>query len=331
MGRILFCGDNVKKTFVDMLQAGQAVDDVFIVQDKQLGHKRNGEPFLTFHLTDRTGEIKAVVWENVEAVKGQLSTGDYARVQGTVGTYGGSPQVVVQRIEASDPRKLDVKDFLPSTDRDIDQMFRRLRELTRTVGNEHLSKLLAAFFEDEEFVASFKKAPAAKKMHHAYLGGLLEHTLSIARLIEAISGHYKGIDRDLLMAGGLLHDIGKIHELSYETHIEYSDTGRLLSHIVIGTEMLEKKLQGIEGFPEELALLLKHMIVSHHGTREFGSPEPPMTLEAVVLYYLDDLDAKVTGIRTFMDREEGDAAWTSYHRVLERFFYKGKERRDGGE
>ncbi len=161
-------------------------------------------------------------------------------------------------------------------------------------------------------------------MHHAYLGGLLEHTLSLVLLIHKIAGHYDGIDNDLLMTGAVLHDIGKIHEFCYESHIDYSDAGRLLSHIVIGLEMLEKKIVSIKDFPEELALLLKHMIVSHHGARDFGSPEPPKTIEAVMLNYLDELDSKVNGIRNFMASEDPESAWTSYHRVLERFFYKGK-------
>jgi 3'-5' exoribonuclease len=162
-------------------------------------------------------------------------------------------------------------------------------------------------------------------MHHAYLGGLLEHTLSMALLIQAIAGHYKGIDKDLLLTGGILHDIGKVHEFSYETHIDYSDAGRLLNHIVIGVEMLETKIATIIDFPEDLALVLKHMIVSHHGTRDFGSPEPPKTLEAIILHYLDEMDAKVTAVRTFMEADEDpEATWTSYHRVLDRFFYKGK-------
>jgi len=191
------------------------------------------------------------------------------------------------------------------------------------VENRHLARLLAVFFEDKAFVELFKTAPAAKKMHHAYLGGLLEHTLSIARLIQAVAGHYNGIDKDLLLTGGILHDIGKVYEFSYETHIDYSDAGRLLNHIVIGVEMLEAKIATIDDFPEDLALVLKHMIVSHHGTRDFGSPEPPKTLEALILYYLDELDAKVTAVRTFMDAEDPQASWTSFHRVLDRFFFKG--------
>jgi 3'-5' exoribonuclease len=161
-------------------------------------------------------------------------------------------------------------------------------------------------------------------MHHAYLGGLLEHTLSIVLLIQAIVGHYKGIDKDVLLTGGILHDIGKTREFSYETQIDYSDAGRLLNHIVIGVEMLDAKIATIDGFPEELALVLKHIIVSHHGTRDFGSPEPPKTLEAIILHYLDELDAKVMAVRAFMDAEDSEATWTSYHRVLERFFFKGK-------
>jgi 3'-5' exoribonuclease len=154
---------------------------------------------------------------------------------------------------------------------------------------------------------------------------LLEHTLSLVFLVQKIGDHYDGINKDLLMVGAVLHDIGKIHELCYETHIDYSDAGRLLSHIVIGLEMLEAKIAKIKDFPEELSLLLKHMIVSHHGTRDFGSPEPPKTLEAVILHYLDELDSKVNGIRSFMASEDPEAAWTSYHRILERFFYKGKQ------
>ncbi|NVM56808.1 MAG: HD domain-containing protein, partial [Desulfobacterales bacterium] len=230
------------------------------------------------------------------------------------------------RLSESDGGQADVdaRDFLPATERDVDQMLARLVQISQTVENEHLSRLLVAFFEDKAFVDLFKTAPAAKKMHHAYLGGLLEHTLSIAMLIQAIAGHYKGIDKDLLLTGGILHDIGKVHEFSYETHIDYSDAGRLLNHIVIGVEMLEKKIATLNDFPEELALVLKHMIVSHHGTRDFGSPEPPKTLEAIILNYLDELDAKVTAVRTFMETEDPETTWTSYHRVLDRFFFKGK-------
>ena len=161
-------------------------------------------------------------------------------------------------------------------------------------------------------------------MHHVYIGGLLEHTLSMALLVERIAGHYNGIDMDLLITGAILHDIGKTRELDYQITIDYSDEGRLLSHIVIGTQMIDEKLKEIKGFPEEQALLLKHMIVSHHGSREFGSPEPPKTIEAVLLNYLDEIDSKINGIREFMSSEDPTATWTSYHRLLERHFYKGK-------
>jgi 3'-5' exoribonuclease len=313
----------LKETFVNMIKAGQAVDDIFVARDKQRGHKKDGAPYLTLVLADRSGDVKAVAWDNVQAINKAFAVGDYVRVWGDVGEYRDTLQVVVRRLERADPGQVDATDFLPVTERDVDQMLDRLLQISKTVENEHLSRLLAAFFEDEIFVALFKKAPAAKKMHHAYLGGLLEHTLSIVRLIQAVSGHYKGVDKDLLLAGGILHDIGKVYEFSYETHIDYSDAGRLLNHIVIGVEMLETKISALKDFPEDLALVLKHMIVSHHGTRDFGSPEPPKTLEAIILNYLDDLDAKVTAVRTFMEAEDPEATWTSYHRVLDRFFYKG--------
>jgi 3'-5' exoribonuclease len=314
----------MKETFVNMLEAGQVADDIFVARDKQLAHKKDGAPYLTLSLVDRTGDVKAVVWDQVQAIGKAFAAGDYVRVQGRVTEYKGVPQLVVRHLERAHPDQVDARDFLPATQRDVNQMMDRLVQISRTVENEDLSRLLAAFFEDPAFVELFKTAPAAKKMHHAYLGGLLEHTLSIVRLIQAISAHYKGIDTDLLLTGGILHDIGKVHEFTYETHIDYSDAGRLLNHIVIGVEMLEKKIATLHDFPDGLALVLKHLIVSHHGIRDFGSPEPPKTLEAIILNHLDELDAKVTAVRTFMEADDSDAPWTSYHRVLERFFFKGK-------
>jgi 3'-5' exoribonuclease len=314
----------VKENFVDMLKTGQVVDDIFVARDKQLGHKKDGAPYLTLSLVDRTGDMTAVVWDHVQAISKAFAAGDYVKVQGKVSEYKGTPQLVVRHLEPAHPDQVDARDFLPATERDVDQMLDRLIQISQTVENEHLSRLLAAFFEDPAFVDLFKTAPAAKKMHHAYLGGLLEHTLSIVRLIQAISAHYKGIDKDLLLTGGILHDIGKVHEFTYATHIDYSDEGRLLNHIVIGVEMLQKKIATLHDFPDDLALVLKHLIVSHHGIRDFGSPEPPKTLEAIILNYLDELDAKVTAVRTFMEAEDPQAPWTSYHKILERFFYRGK-------
>jgi 3'-5' exoribonuclease len=265
-----------------------------------------------------------VAWDRVETLKDAFTSGDYIQVKGHAVEYRGALQLVVEGLKCLEPTEVDASDFLPTTERDPDQMLARLIQISQDIENPYLSKLMSAFFEDDDFVDRLKMAPAAKKMHHAYLGGLLEHTLSMAVLIEAVGAHYKGIDKDVLLAGGILHDIGKVHEFSYKTHIDYSNAGRLLNHIVIGVEMLEEKVAGLDGFPEDLALVLKHMIVSHHGTREFGSPEPPKTLEAVILHYLDELDAKVAAVRTFMEAEGADDSWTSYHRVLDRFFFKGK-------
>ena len=189
---------------------------------------------------------------------------------------------------------------------------------------EYLRELFEAFWHDEKFVNQFIHAPAAKQMHHAYIGGLLEHTLSMALLVDKIAGHYGGIDRDLLLAGAILHDIGKIREFEYNSKIDYSDEGRLVNHIVIGIQLIEEKLGVLNDFPKEHAILLKHMIISHHGSREFGSPEPPKTIEAVLLNYIDEIDSKVNGIRDYMAAEDPNETWTSYHRLLERHFYKGK-------
>ena len=315
----------MKATFVDLLAAGASVDDLFVAEKRQLGHKKDGDAYLTMTLADKTGTIPAVMWDDVPKAQEAFSEGDYVRVQGRVQQYREALQLVVRKIERIGRDRVDAKDFLPATTRDTEKMLARVVDAGRGVQDEDLARLLDAFFTDRAFMEGFKTAPAAKKMHHAYLGGLLEHTLSIVRLVENIALHYKGINKDLLVTGAILHDAGKIHEFSYETCIDYSDAGRLLGHITIGIDMVEKKLSGLKDFPGDLALLLKHMILSHHGFREQGSPEPPKTLEALILYYADDLDAKVTGIRTFMDNQDPGATWSGYHRILERFFYLGKD------
>jgi len=315
----------MKKRFIADIRAGDIVDDIFVLFEKILSQKRDGKNFLNITLSDKTGMIKGVVWDDVDGITAGTASGDFVHVNGHVGEYRGALQVVIKKMGSVPADRIDSADFLPQTPRDIEGMFDRLSRITDSIKTEYLKRLVEAFWKDEAFVRKFKTAPAAKKMHHAYIGGLLEHTLSMASLADKIAGHYSGVDRDLLIVGAIFHDIGKIDEFEYRFKIDYSDKGRLLNHIVIGLKMVDEKLSEIEQFPEDQALMLKHMIVSHHGAREFGSPEPPKIIEAVLLNYIDEIDSKVNGIRDFMASEDADETWTSYHRILERHFYKGKK------
>ncbi len=315
----------MKTRFITDIQAGDVVDDIFVLSEKILAQKRDGNHFLNISLSDKTGMIKGVVWDDVDRITAGIASGDFVHVNGHVGEYRGALQLVIKTMASIPGDRVDPSDFLPQTPRDIEGMFERLLRITDSIKTDYIKKLVDAFWADKEFVRKFKTAPAAKKMHHAYIGGLLEHTLSMVSLADKVAGHYSGVDRDLLLAGAIFHDIGKIDEFEYQFKIDYSDKGRLLNHIVIGLKMVDEKLSEIEQFPEDQALLLKHMIVSHHGAREFGSPEPPKIIEAVLLNYIDEIDSKVNGIRDFMASEDPDETWTSYHRILERHFYKGKK------
>jgi 3'-5' exoribonuclease len=315
----------MKKQFIADIKAGDWVDDIFVLSEKILSQKRDGDNFLNVTISDKTGTLKGVVWDNVNQIATGITSGDFAYVNGSVSEYKGALQVVIKKMEPFPSDRIDPSDFLPQTSRNIEDMFERLVKRANSITTDYLKALINAFFNDREFVNKFKTAPAAKKMHHAYIGGLLEHTVSMTSLADKIAGHYGGINRDLLLAGAILHDIGKIDEFDYQSKIDYSDKGRLLNHIVIGIKMVDDKLSGIDHFPEDQMLLLKHMIVSHHGTREFGSPEPPKTIEAVLLNYIDEIDSKVNAVRDFIASEDPDETWTSYHRLLERHFYKGKK------
>ena len=316
----------MKTLFIENFVEGQAVQEVFIVTEKTVSSKKDGDAFLQVRLTDRTGSIRGVIWDNVETLTAEFNCGDYVQIQGRVTSFRNESQLTILSVKQIQSDTINPSDFLPMTQRDPIQMFASLKEQSQTIENKELKTIIQAFWNDEAFVQKFCLAPAAKKMHHAYLGGLLEHTLSVARLVDRlIQCHYRGIDRDLLLAGAILHDIGKIDEFEYQTMIEYSNEGRLLNHIIIGLRLLDIKIASIPDFPEETANQLRHLIASHHGTRLFGSPEPPKTLEAIILHYLDDMDSKIMGVRDFMENSDETSEWTSFHYAMERQFYKGKQ------
>ncbi len=320
----------MKKIFVTDVSPGDTVDAVFALAARTVARKKDGDSFLRLVLSDKTGSLNAVVWDGVGRAEAETATAAFVRVLGDISEYRGSPQLIVKKITACEAADVDPADFLPVTGGDVHSMFRRLLGLTRSMSSEPLKSLLNLFWNDDLFVEQmFKRAPAAKLMHHAYLGGLLEHTLAVAEMAVLVADRYgDALDRDLLLAGAILHDIGKTREFSYDYVFDYTDEGRLLNHLVLGVTMVEEKLALLPDFPPETALLLKHLIVSHHGSREFGSPEPPKTLEALVLNHIDEIDSKVTGIGAFMDSHEAGQTWTAFHKPMDRFFYIGDQKQE---
>ncbi len=323
-----------KTVFVENLRPGDSVTDFFAVADKIVSHKKDGAPFLRLVLTDRTGSVKGVAWDGVEAMLPAFDSGDIVRVVAKAGTYQDQVQLTIRDIDRAQEREVNPGDFLPACPTDPAKLFSALKKLAATITTPCLSQLMEAFWQDEDFVRIFLRAPAGKKMHHAYVGGLVEHTLSVALLVDPLAGHYvknHGVDRDLLLAGAVLHDIGKVDDYVCRSVIDFSDSGRLVGHILSGVRRLDEKIGQIPDFPEETAMLLRHLIASHHGEREFGAVELPKTIEAVILNNIDDLDAKVNGIRNFMERDEhAGQTWSSYHRLMERHFYLGKKESAGG-
>jgi 3'-5' exoribonuclease len=313
----------MKGLFITEMVENQAVDSTFLVVEKRLAETRSGAPYLRLRLSDRTGDIEGRAWELAFELARQFERDDFVRVKGRVTRYQDTLQLVVHHIEKLPESTVDPADFLPASTRDVEVMWDELKTFARGVGHRSLRDLLDAFLEDPEFSGRFKRAPAAKKLHHVYIGGLLEHTVNLCRLVQAICEIYTRLNHDVLMAGAILHDIGKTGELTYDRSFDYSDPGRLLGHLVMGFEMLERKIAALKDFPEELALILKHLMISHHGQTIWGSPKRPKTLEAIVLHYLDDMDAKYNGVQEFLDKSiRVDSRWTEHHRVFDQFFYQ---------
>jgi 3'-5' exoribonuclease len=313
----------MKSPFISELEANKVANGTFLVQAKEVRQKKTGEPYLSLQLSDRTGEVDAKMWDNVVEVMNTFERDDFVRVKGLLQIYNNRPQFTVHKVQKVEASSIDLADFFPASQRDPAEMMAELRKIVASVANPHLRALLERIFGDEEIARRYQKAPAAKLVHHAYLGGLLEHVLSLCQLCRMAAGHYPGVDVDLLLAGAMLHDLGKIHELTYDRSFGYTSEGQLLGHINIGLRLIDEKLRQLPDFPQRLRTLVEHLVLSHHGALEFGSPKLPMFPEALLLHYLDDLDAKMECMRALVDHDrQVQGHWTAYNPQLERMVLK---------
>ncbi len=316
------------RRFASQLAHNESVSQIFLASEKQLRPNRNGNLYLQVDLSDRSGSVNTRMWNATENDYRNFENGDYVHVEGATQLFQGNIQMIATRIRKARPDEVDESDFVTLQTAEVDQMRARLIEILGGLESNPLSRLAQGFLADDEFMDKFCRAPAGMKNHHAYQGGLLEHVLSLMELVLVVAPRYPQLDRDKLLLGVLLHDAAKIDELSYERDIAYTDEGQLLGHMVLGVTMLDDKVRQIvsqdgQPFPERLLIELKHLIVSHHGQYEYGSSKLPMTLEAITLHLLDNLDAKLANFTQLMtDCPNTDSNWTQYYTQLGRKLFK---------
>ena len=297
----------------------KVIVSTFVVSSKQVKPRKTGELFLALLLADRSGQIEAKMWDNVAEAMNTFEEDDFLKIKGLINRYKNRFQLTIHKLRRLEDSEVDFTDYLPKTNKNIDELWQTVVEYVGTFQDPHLKKLVQAFMSDEEIVAAYKQAPAAKALHHAYIGGLLDHVVSLFRLCDLVCRNYPQVNRDLVLTGAFLHDIGKIYELTYTRSFAYTTRGQLLGHMIIELEMLHDKLAGIPWFPPELKVLVEHLIISHHGEYEFGSPKLPMFPEALLLHYCDDLDSKMESMRAHFEREAvSDDTWTGYNPSLGR-------------
>ena len=316
--------DKKSHVWVKDIKENDHVRGLYLTKVKRVGLTKKGDPFLSITLADRTGEMESRVWENADALSSLFREGDILDVEGYASSYRNRIQLTLSGLKVSEDGGGDPTIFLEATPKDVKELMVSLRRIVKEIKNPHLKALADRFLSDNHFVALFKTSPAAKNFHHNYIGGLLEHTLSVCQMTQFVTEHYPELDKDLLMTGAFLHDIGKVKELMFDLRIDYTDEGRLLGHLIMGVAMIDEKLAALKTFPQELALRLKHLILSHHGEYDFGSPKRPKFLEAFALHLIDDLDAKMNGLGRFMERDRQEGAWTEFNQMFERYFLKGK-------
>jgi len=312
----------MKTPLVSDLNAEQSITTFFLVCEKEIRNTREGKAYLRLELGDRSGTIEARMWDQFETAAKGINRDDFVKVQARVEIYKNRPQLSVMQVRLAKPEEIDLADFLPQTNADVAKLYAQLLEYAGSIANPWLKKLVAGILNDPVIATRYKRAPAAKVMHHAYLGGLLEHVISLCGLAKQVATHYPELDVDLLLTAAILHDVGKLDELCYERAIGYTVEGQLLGHIVMEIETVSKAMSAIEGFPPNLKTVVQHLLISHHGEYEFGSPKLPMIREALVFHYLDDLDSKLAAVRTALAIDTGETEWSAYSGALGRKFLR---------
>ncbi len=321
----------MKSPYVNELEPDKVITTSFLVHSKEIRQKKSGELYLSLLLGDRSGELDAKMWDNVAEVIDDFDRDDFVKVKGLIQIFHNRPQLTIHKLRRMDDSEIDFVDYFPSSRRDPGEMWNELRGIVGGIGNGHLKALLESLLDDEDVSRRYRRAPAAKQIHHAYLGGLIEHVLSLCALARMTAAHYPIVDLDLLLTGVVLHDIGKIYELNYERGFSYSSDGQLLGHINIGLMMVAERVRGILDFPPPLRTLVEHMILSHHGQLEFGSPKVPQFPEALLLHYLDDMDSKMECMRALIENDrQVEGCFTTYSQALTRTALK-KDRYLKGE
>jgi len=313
----------MKSPYVSEIEPDRVITTNFLVQSKEIRQKKTGDPYLSMMLGDRTGDLDAKMWDNVAEVMETFERGDFIKVKGLIQVFHNRPQLTIHKLRRVEESEIDFADFFPASKRDPAEMWTELRAVVAEMRQVHLKSLLEALLDDPEVARRYRIAPAAKQIHHAWLGGLIEHVLSLCGLAKQAAAHYKFIDYDLLLTGVVLHDIGKIHELNYDRGFSYSSEGQLLGHMVIALRMVDEKLRGLPEFPVRLRALVEHMIISHHGQLEFGSPKVPQFPEAMLLHYLDDMDSKMECMRSMLEKDRlVEGCFTGYNTALDRTVLK---------
>ena len=308
--------------YINTLREGDDITETYLCKSKSSGVAKNGKTFYSLVLQDKTGTIDGKIWELSNAIE-HFEAMDYVKLSAKVTSFNNKPQLNIRQTRRAEEGTYDIADYMPISKFDIDEMFKELLALIDSVKDESLKTLLRSFFvEDASFVKAFKMSSAAKSMHQAFVGGLLQHTLSVARIADFLAGFYPIMNRDLLVTAAICHDIGKVKELSEFPVNDYTDPGNLLGHIVIGAMMVKEKADGINGFDETLKNNLVHCILAHHGKLEYGSPEKPKIIEAVALSFADDTDAKLEGFSEALESEQAEDDWLPYNKMFESIIRK---------
>lgn len=312
----------MKTLFVSDLAGDQTITTFFLVHAKEIRSTKEGKQYLRMELGDRSGTLEARMWTNFELPARDVLRDDFVKVEGRVELYRDRLQLSIMQLRKARHEEIDLADFLPHTKQDVGRMWSDLLAYANSIQNPWLQKLVLSIITDPDMSVRYRKAPAAKVMHHAYLGGLLEHVVGLCGLAQQVAAHYPELDVDLLLTAAILHDVGKLDELCYTRSIGYTVDGQLLGHIVIELETVLRAIDNIPAFPPELKTVVQHLLISHHGEYEFGSPKLPMIREALVFHYLDDLDSKMAAIRTALASESGDDEWSAYSGALQRKFLR---------